>query len=303
MDKKVNFQEYNEMAMINKVSTVGIFGNIVLTAFKLFAGIFAHSGAMISDAIHSLSDVFATLIAFIGVKMSKKEPDKEHPYGHDRLESVASIILAMILIITGIGIGYSGIEKIINSGKITTEVPGRLALIAAIVSIVSKELMFWYTRYYAKKLNSQAFMADAWHHRSDAISSVGSLIGIAFARLGYPIFDPIASVLIALLILKVGYDIFMQGIKKMIDHTSGEEVEARLKEIVMNQEGVIGIDTLKTREFGMKMYVDIEIEADETITLKKSHQIAQNVHDAVEKEFPECKHCMVHVNPVSNYNN
>lgn len=297
MKKELEEQKVLENKIVNKLSTIGIFGNIALTIFKLFAGIVGHSGAMVSDAIHSLSDVFATIVAFIGVKMSKKEPDKEHPYGHDRLESIASIILALILLGTGVGIGVSGIEKVIDVKKVAIEVPRVLALGAAIVSIIVKELMFWYTRHYAKKLNSPAFMADAWHHRSDAISSIGSLIGITFARMGYPIFDPIASILISLLILKVGYDIFKDGFNKMVDKSCSEGVEEKIRNIVNSQRGVEGIDVLRTREFGAKMFVDIEILADANLTLKESHSIAQKVHDEVEKEFPDCKHCMVHVNP------
>ncbi len=296
-DKGLSEKQILENKMINKVSTVGIFGNIVLTVFKLFAGIFAHSGAMVSDAMHSLSDVFTTLVAFVGVKVAKKKPDKNHPYGHDRLESIASILLALILIGTGVAIGISGVNKILNRNTIAIEIPGVIALVAAVVSIVSKEAMFWYTRYYAKKLNSQAFMADAWHHRSDAISSVGSLIGIGFARMGYPIFDPIASILIALLILKVGYNIFTDGFSRMIDRSCGEEVEEKIREVVISQDGVEGIDLLKTREFGSKMYVDIEILADGDLSLRESHSIAQRVHDEVEIHIPDCKHCMVHVNP------
>lgn len=297
MKKELEEQKVLENKIVNKLSTIGIFGNIALTIFKLFAGIIGHSGAMVSDAIHSLSDVFATIVAFIGVKMSKKEPDKEHPYGHDRLESIASIILALILLGTGVGIGVSGIEKVIDVKKVAIEVPRVLALGAAIVSIIVKELMFWYTRHYAKKLNSPAFMADAWHHRSDAISSIGSLIGITFARMGYPIFDPIASILISLLILKVGYDIFKDGFNKMVDKSCSEGVEEKIRNIVNSQRGVEGIDVLRTREFGAKMFVDIEILADANLTLKESHSIAQKVHDEVEKAFPDCKHCMVHVNP------
>ena len=297
--KELTDAQILEKKMVNKISTVGIFGNIVLTIFKLFAGIIGHSGAMISDAVHSLSDVFATIVAYIGVKMSKKEPDKEHPYGHDRLESIASILLALILLGTGIGIGVSGVEKVLDMKKVPIEVPGTIALIAALVSIITKEGMFWYTRHYAKKLNSPAFMADAWHHRTDAISSVGSLIGITFARMGYPIFDPIASILISLLILKVGYDIFKDGFNKMVDKSCSEEVEEKIRTIVLEEDGVKGIDVLRTREFGAKMFVDIEILADGDLTLRASHEIAQRVHDKVEREFPDCKHCMVHVNPTN----
>lgn len=180
-------QQLNEQKMINHLSTVGILGNVILTAFKLLAGIIGHSGAMISDAVHSLSDVFATFIAFFGVKLSKKSADSEHPYGHDRLECVASMVLAAILLATGIGIGMSGVKTIIAGDYSHLQAPGTIALVAAIVSILTKEGMFWYTRHYAKILDSAAFMADAWHHRSDAFSSVGSLIGIGGAIFGFPV--------------------------------------------------------------------------------------------------------------------
>lgn len=298
-NKFSNMQDYEkyEMKVINQMSFVGILGNVLLTVFKLISGIVAHSNAMVSDALHSLSDVFATFVAYIGVKMSKKDADKNHPYGHDRLESIASIILAVILIATGLGIGIGAFEKITNYRSISIEIPGRLALIAAVVSILAKEAMFWYTRHYAIKLNSPAFMADAWHHRSDAISSVGALIGILFSRMGYPIFDPIASLLISLLILKVGVDIFKDGLDKMVDKRCSDEVEDEIRRVVSAIDGVIKIDILKTREFGAKMYVDIEISSDANLILYESHKIAENVHRTVEAEFKNCKQCMVHVNP------
>ena len=197
----------NETKIINRLSTVGIAGNIALVVFKLYAGIAGHSGAMVSDAVHSLSDVFATLVAYIGVRISKKAPDQDHPYGHDRLECVASMILGMILLATGFGIGLNGVKQIAAGHYEQLAVPSAIALAAAVVSIVSKEVMFWYTRYYAKKLNSSAFMADAWHHRSDALSSVGSLIGIGGAMLGVPVMEPIACVAICLCLLTVASDI------------------------------------------------------------------------------------------------
>ena len=197
----------DEKKVVAKLSRVGILGNVILSAFKLFAGIFGHSGAMISDAVHSLSDVFATLIAYIGVVLSKQEADKEHPYGHERFECIASLILGMILAATGLGIGYSGIQTLLKARTGTAEIaiPTLLPLIAAIVSVLVKEGMYWYTMYYAKKLDSAAFKADAWHHRSDAFSSVGSFIGIGAAKLGFPIMDPLASLIICLFILKVAF--------------------------------------------------------------------------------------------------
>ena len=277
-------QQLNEQKMINHLSTVGILGNVILTAFKLLAGIIGHSGAMISDAVHSLSDVFATFIAFLGVKLSKKSADSEHPYGHDRLECVASMVLAAILLATGIGIGMSGVKTII-------------AGVAAIVSILTKEGMFWYTRHYAKILDSAAFMADAWHHRSDAFSSVGSLIGIGGAMFGFPVLDPLASVVICIFILKVAFDIFKDALDKMLDTSCSEEYEEKLADYIRKSRGVERLDLLRTRMFGNKVYIDAEIAVDGTLSLKDAHAIAEDVHDNVEKKFPNTKHIMIHVNP------
>ena len=286
---------FEKVAM--KVSFVSIVTNVIVSVFKLFAGIFAHSGAMVSDAIHSASDVFSTFVVIIGIKISSKESDKEHPYGHERMECVAAIVLATILAITGLGIGSSAAEKLIAGHYETLVVPGTLALIAAILSIVVKEAMFWYTRIHAKRIDSGALMADAWHHRSDALSSVGALIGIGGAQLGFPVMDAIASLVICIFILKAAYDIFKDAISKMVDRACDEETEEQLKSCALAQEGVLGIDLLHTRTFGNKIYVDIEISADGSMSLFEAHNIAEQVHDSIEQSFPKVKHIMVHVNP------
>ena len=286
-----------ENMMIKKVSFVGIFGNVVLTAFKLFAGIYGKSGAMISDAVHSLSDVFATLIAFLGVKLSKQVADQRHPYGHERMECVASLILGMILLLTGVGIGKVGLQNIMSGDYGKLAIPGVIALVAAVVSIVTKEGMYWYTRHYAKILNSPAFMADAWHHRSDAFSSIGSLIGIAGAMMGYPVLDSVASVVICLFILKVAYDILKDAIMKMLDTSCGEEYEKQLIDFITQQQDVVCVDMLHSRMFGNKVYVDLEIEVDGSKPLVESHAIAEQVHANVEQNFTDIKHIMIHVNP------
>ncbi len=288
-------ENYEKQAM--KVSLVSIIGNFILTALKLLAGIVAHSGAMISDAIHSASDVFSTFVVIIGIKISSKESDKDHPYGHERLECVAAIVLATILAATGLGIGYSAAGKITGGDYAHLEVPGILALLAAILSIAVKEAMYQYTRIYAKRYDSSALMADAWHHRSDALSSVGALIGIAGARMGFPVLDPIASLIICFFIEKAAYDIFMDAVNKMVDKACDEETEAELRRCAMEQSGVLGIDLLHTRVFGNKIYVDIEIRADGEQSLRDAHRIAEHVHDSIEKTFPKVKHIMVHVNP------
>lgn len=290
-------QEINYEKTAMRISFVSIVINVILSLFKALAGLVAHSGAMISDAIHSASDVFSTIVVIIGVKISGKESDKEHPYGHERMECVAAILLATILAITGLGIGWSAVTKIAGGNYDQLEVPGVLALVAAIVSIVVKEAMYWYTRAGAKKIDSGALMADAWHHRSDSLSSIGALIGIGGARLGFPILDPIASVVICIFIEKAALDIFMDAVNKMVDKACDEETEARMRDCVIGQEGVLGVDLLRTRTFGNKVYVDIEISADGDKTLREAHTIAENVHDSVEREFPKVKHIMVHVNP------
>ena len=288
----------NEKKIVSKLSTIGILGNVLLAAFKLISGILGNSGAMISDAVHSLSDVFATLIAYVGVLMSKRPEDKEHPYGHERLECVASLILGIILALTGLGIGYTGIHKIIEPSEL--EVPTLLPLIAAVVSIVVKEGMFWYTMYYAKKLDSSAFKADAWHHRSDAISSVGSFIGIGLAKIGYPIMDPIASIMICLCILKVSFDITKDALEKMLDTSCSKEFEDDVQNFIKQQQGVEGIDLFHTRQFGNKVYVELEISVDRNRTLVEAHEIAETVHKNLEEQFPSIKHVMIHVNPSDN---
>ena len=287
--------DYEKTAM--RISLVSIVSNVILSLLKVLAGVVAHSGAMISDAIHSASDVFSTIVVVIGVKISGKESDKEHPYGHERMECVAAIILATILVITGLGIGWSAVTKIAGGHYDRLEVPGMLALAAAILSIVVKEAMFWYTRAGAKRIDSGALMADAWHHRSDSLSSVGALIGIGGARLGFPILDPVASVVICIFIEKAALDIFMDAVNKMVDKACDEETEAKMQECVMAQEGGLGVDLLRTRTFGNRVYVDSEISADGDKTLREAHTIAENVHDSVEIEFPKVKHIMVHVNP------
>lgn len=290
-------QSSNEAKIAMRVSTVSVAVNLLLSLFKLLAGMIGHSGAMISDAVHSASDVFSTFIVMIGVTVSGKKSDKEHPYGHERMECVASIILAVILAATGIGIGVNGIEKIAGGGGEGAAIPSVLALAAAVVSIVVKEWMYWYTRAAAKKLNSGALMADAWHHRSDALSSIGAFVGIFGARLGFPVLDPAASVVICVFIEKAAIDVFKDAMDKMVDKSCDEQLMENMRQLVYRERGVQAIDEIRTRMFGSKIYVDIEIAADETMPLKDAHQIAQNVHDVIERDFPEVKHCMVHVNP------
>ena len=279
------------------ISFVTIIINIILSLFKFIAGFISHSSAMISDAVHSASDVLSTIIVMIGIKASQKTSDKEHPYGHERIECVASFLLSVALFITGLSIGVDAAKTIVLKTYENKESIGFIALIAAVLSIVTKEWMFWYTRSGAKKLSSTALMADAWHHRSDALSSVGALIGIGLSMAGFPIFDPIASIIICVLILKVAIDIFMEACNRMIDTAADEQTEKKLIETIKSVDGVIEVNKLKTRLFASRMYVDVEFSADGDLSLTDAHEIAHRVHDLLEESFPEIKHCMVHVNP------
>ncbi len=280
-----------------QVSTQCIIVNIILSAFKLFAGFYANSSAMVSDAAESFSDVFSSLIVIAGVKLAGKQADKEHPYGHDRFESVAAIILAILVFATGIAIGRSGVLKIVASKDIVLEAPGVLALIAAVLTIIIKEGMYWYVKARAKRIESSILMASAWHHRSDAISSIGTFLGILGSRLGLPVLDPIASVITCLFIFKSAIDIFINAIGGMTDKACDDSFVEQMHAFILEQPFVLTVDQIKTRRFGDRVYVDIEIGVNKDATLEEAHSIAHQVHDALEAEFKKVKHCMVHINP------
>ncbi|MCL2377910.1 MAG: cation diffusion facilitator family transporter [Defluviitaleaceae bacterium] len=284
-----------QIAMRTARNSIGV--NIALSAFKLFAGIFAGSAAMVADAMHSITDLVSTLVVIIGIKMAGKQPDKEHPYGHERFECVATLILAALISVVGIGIGWAGVTAIISGDFNEISVPGVLALIAAVVSICVKEGLFWYVRAAAKKIDSSGLMADAWHSRVDGLSSIGSFIGILGARMGFPILDPVAAIVICLFILKTALGIAKDALGKMTDRACSDETEAQMRDVIMAHQGVEGIDRLNTRMFGNKIYVDVDICVDGRISLKEAHDTAQGVHDAIEQQFDKVKHCMVHVNP------
>lgn len=206
--------------------------------------------------------------------------------------------MGIILLVTGLGVGKTGVETILSGSYESLAAPGAIALAAAIVSSVSKEAMYWYTRYYANLINSSAFMADAWHHRSDAFSSVGSLIGIGGAMLGFPVMDSVASVVICLFIVKASYDILKDGIVKLLDTSCGETYDRKMVDYIREQEGVIQVDSLRSRMFGSKVYiVDLEIQVDGEKTLRDAHKVAEHIHSEVERTFPDVKHIMIHVNP------
>jgi len=284
-----------QMAM--RASKITIVSNIGLTAFKLFAGIVGNSTAMIADAMHSFSDMYTTIIVMIGVKLANKQSDKDHQYGHERFECVAAILLSAVLVFTGALIGWAGIQQLIAWDFDEASIPRRIALVGAIATIILQGIMYVYKRGVARKINSSALKADAWHHLSDSLSSIGSFFGILGARMGFPMLDPIAAILICLFILKVAFDVFRDATGKMTDKACDDNVIEEIRTTALAEDGVLGVDEIKTRLFGDKFYLDIEISADGKQSLNDAHEIAERVHYSIEAQFENLKHCMVHVNP------
>ncbi len=277
-----------------RASWITIFLNFFLATFKVMAGIIGKSNAMLADGVHTVSDVLTTIVVLLGLKVSSKEADEKHPYGHEKYEPVFAKVLSLILVITGILIGIEGI-KVLKSGDIQT--PGRIALIAALISIVVKEAMYWYTIKVAKEIKSLSMEADAWHHRSDALSSIGTFAGILGARLGLKILDPILAIVVSLIIIKVGIDLYIQSVKGLVDEAASDEIIGRIEKDTLSIDGVRGIKNLKTRIFGSRIYVDIDIYVDGNISVIDGHNIAEKVHDMIETDITDVKHCMVHVEP------
>lgn len=285
-----------ERKIANRVSIITIIINLLLSVLKFVIGVIGKSQALISDAVHSASDVVSTVAVMFGINLSSKKSDSSHPYGHERIECIFSVILAMMLFVTGIGIGVSAVKTIMGGNKI--EIPSIFALAAAALSIAVKEWMYHYTKHTAEKINSSSMIADAWHHRSDALSSVGSLVGIGGAIIGFPICEPIASIVICIFIAKAAVDIFMDAVNRLVDHSCTEEETEEIRKCIKEIDGVKRIDKLMTRRFGSKIYVDLEIAEDPEITLIEAHRIAERVHNNIEEKIPQVKHCMIHVNPM-----
>ena len=291
----MNNEDFTKEAL--RVSYVSLIVNIGLSIGKLITGLLGHSMAMVADAIHSASDVFSTIIVMAAVVIAGKPEDEDHEYGHERFESVAAIVLSVLLAGTGLGIGKSAVESIWRGSYKEAVIPALMTLIMAVVSIVVKEAMFWYTKIVGKRIHSDALIADAYHHRSDALSSIGSFVGIGAARLGFPIMDPLAGLLICFFILHSAWEIFESAQKKLTDHCMEAEDVEKIRQLIGNTEGVLALDELKTRMFGSRCYVDAEIAVKADLSLMEAHDIAEEVHLKIEEEFPDVKHCTVHVSP------
>lgn len=280
-----------------RISVLSIAVNLLLSLLKFATGFLGHSQALKADAVHSLSDVLSTVVVIAAIVVSQKGPDHNHEYGHQRYESLASLFLALLLGFIGLKIGFDGVTSITSGAFKALPAPTVLTAVAALASVAVKEIMFRRTMAVANIEKSNALKADAWHHRSDALSSVGSLAGIMMAKFGIPVMDSIAGIIICVFIMFTAFKILLDAVKALTDASAGQELEGNIREVIAHVDGVVQIDELKTRQFGSGCYADIEIEVDGEKSLEEAHRIAEKVHDTVEQQFQEIWHCMVHVNP------
>lgn len=279
----------------NKVTILSIFLNIILGSFKIFAGVVAHSTAMLADGVHSLSDVITSMGVLIGIFIAKKPKDKDHNYGHEKAETLAGFVLALVLLMVGLEIGFKAVESMMHLEKIKT--PGYLALVAAAISIGVKEFQYHITMSVAKKYDLQLLVADAWHHRSDSISSVGALLGIIGSMMGYKFLDPLAGFVVALLILKVSLDVLKNTSNGLMDGSLSADKNQLLRKLILNHKEVKSIDQIRTRVHGSMAYADITIKVDENMSVKVAHDLTETIEKEVKKEIKEIADLLVHVEP------
>ena len=286
------------------MTLVGGVVNVVLLVFKFVAGILGHSAAMVADAVHSLSDFVTDIIVLVFVHISGKPEDKSHDYGHGKYETLAMTIIGIALLVVAIGIVYSGMTKIVAwAGGEQLKAPGMLALWAALLSIVLKEAVYHYSMVKAHQLRSQALEANAWHHRSDALSSIGTAIGIGGAILlgqRWTVLDPVASVIVGLFIVKVAIDLLRDGIGDLMEQSLPDEVENEMLQLVASVPGVVKPHELRTRRIGNHYAIELHILMDGDISLREAHEKASEVEDLLRHQYGDETHVAVHVEPINS---
>ncbi|MFR4401026.1 MAG: cation diffusion facilitator family transporter [Peptococcus niger] len=269
--------------------------NFLLGSLKLAAGLWGRSSAMVADAAHSYSDCASTVAVIAGLKMASKSADADHPYGHEKYELIFANILSILLGLTAVKIGYDALMVIAHGSY---QVPGLAPLLAAVFSVAVKEVMYRLTLRKAKKIGSVAMEADAWHHRSDALSSVGAFVGILGARLGLPVLDPVTGLLVSILVLKVAIDLYRKSVSGLVDSSTDAETVARIQQLLADMDGIEEVNSLKTRVFGASAYADVTIKVDGALTVEEGHDIATLAHNKIEANLPKIKHIMVHIEPM-----
>ncbi|WP_195469405.1 cation diffusion facilitator family transporter [Clostridium sp. D43t1_170807_H7] len=279
----------------NKITVISILLNIGLTILKILAGILGNSTAIIADGLHSASDIITSIGILIGNKISRKPRDDEHQYGHEKAESLVSFILAAVLIGIALKIGYDGFKDLININNIV--VPNALPLVVALISIAVKEYQYQITIRVAKKINSSSLKADAWHHRSDAFSSIAAFIGIGGAMLGFKILDPIASIIVAIVVIKVGIEILKSACDELMDSSISKEDIREIKSLIDNNKKIYGIKDFKSRKYGSIAYIDMSIFIDKSKTLEEAHDIADNLEHSIISNLNYIKEINIHTEP------
>ena len=277
--------------------------NVALLLFKFVAGFVGHSAAMIADAVHSLSDFVTDIIVLVFVRISGKPTDKSHEYGHGKYETLATTLIGLALLIVAVGIVYSALTKIIAwaQGE-PLKAPGMLALWAALLSIILKEAVFHYSMVQARKLNSQAVEANAWHHRSDALSSIGTAIGIGgaiFLGERWTVLDPMAGIIVGLFIIKVAIDLLRNGIGDLMEHSLPDEVESEILQLAGSIPGVTEPHDLHTRRIGNHYAIELHILMDDDISLREAHNKSEEVENILREHYGKETHISVHVEPKS----
>ena len=286
---------------IYKVTIVGSIVNFLLLVFKFFAGIAGHSAAMLADAVHSLSDFITDIVVIVFVRIAGKPEDKWHDYGHSKYETLATAIIGLLLLCVGFGIFWNGASSIytfLQGGQL--ESPGVVALVAALVSIVSKEILYQYTVIQGKKLNSQAVVANAWHHRSDALSSIGTAIGIGGAILlgdHWRVLDPIAAVVVSFFIMKVSVQLLIPCVDELLEKSLPDDVEKEIEQTVLSFPGVSQPHHLRTRRIGSYYAIEIHVRMDGKITLEEAHGTATAIENKLKEMFGKGTHVGIHVEP------
>ena len=279
----------------NKVTKQAIAWNILLTIIKIVAGVLGKSSAMIADGLHSASDIISSVGVLLGNYISATPVDKEHNYGHEKAETLVSFLLSILLIVVSGSIGIKAVKSLGNIGEIA--IPTVLPLVVAIISILIKEYQYRITIKIANKINSPALKADAWHHRSDALSSVAAFVGIGGAMLGFKVFDPIASIVVAIFVAKVGIEILVGSTNELMDVSIDLEQEEQIKEIAKNTEGVRNLGEIRSRKHGAMAYVDLVICVDGDLTVREGHDIANQLEKDIIREMEFVKGITVHVEP------
>lgn len=286
----------NRYGEANKVTIISILWNIFLALIKIGAGILGKSNAMIADGAHSASDIISSVGVLIGNKISSIPKDKGHNYGHEKAETLVSFLLSILLVILSLKIGYDGFYSLLNLNKV--EIPTVLPLIVSVISILIKEYQYRITIKVAKKTNSPSLRADAWHHRSDALSSIAAFIGIGGAILGFKALDSIASIVVSLFIAKVGFEILISSANELMDISIEEEKEKEIESIIENLKGVESLREIRTRKYGPMAYVDLVICVDKDISVFEGHKIASEVENLILKNMTFIKGVTVHVEPL-----